>query len=104
LLRPPNELPGFRNLNEIGIENEHFNFATLSDPNNHQKFIKPIVQIDYEFLLCKHFKLAKKHTTFNLKYDEKQPHTKLYIQKVWQEKMILFHKIFSYIVHTWTKA
>jgi hypothetical protein len=31
LLRPPNELLGFRYLNEIGIENEHFNYATLSD-------------------------------------------------------------------------
>jgi hypothetical protein len=86
LLRPPSELPGFRNLNEIEIKSEHFNYATWSGPNNHQKLIKPIVEIDYRFMLCKHFKLAKKHTTFNLKHDGKQPHRKFYIQKVWQEK------------------
>jgi hypothetical protein len=31
MLRPFSELLGFRHLNEIGVENEHFNFATLSD-------------------------------------------------------------------------
>jgi hypothetical protein len=31
LLKPPSELLGFRYLNEIGVENEHFNYATLSD-------------------------------------------------------------------------
>jgi hypothetical protein len=31
LLKPPSELSGFRYLNEIGVENEHFNYATLSD-------------------------------------------------------------------------
>jgi hypothetical protein len=31
LLKPPNELFGFRYLNEIKVENEHFNSATLSD-------------------------------------------------------------------------
>jgi hypothetical protein len=31
MLRPPSEPPGFRYLNEIGAENEPFNFATLSD-------------------------------------------------------------------------
>jgi hypothetical protein len=31
VLRPPDELLGFKYLNEIGIENEHFNSATLSD-------------------------------------------------------------------------
>jgi hypothetical protein len=28
--------------------------------------MKPVVQIDYKFLLCKHFKLAKKHTISNI--------------------------------------
>jgi hypothetical protein len=28
--------------------------------------MKPMVQIDYKFLLCKHFKLAKKHTISNI--------------------------------------
>ncbi len=28
--------------------------------------MKLIVQIDYKFLLCKHFKLAKRHTTSNI--------------------------------------
>jgi hypothetical protein len=31
LLKPPNELPGFKYLNEIWTKNEHFNFTTLSD-------------------------------------------------------------------------
>jgi hypothetical protein len=31
LLRPPNELLGFKYLNEIGAENEHFNSITLND-------------------------------------------------------------------------
>jgi hypothetical protein len=31
MLRPPSELLGFWYLNEIGVENEHFNFATLID-------------------------------------------------------------------------
>jgi hypothetical protein len=44
------------------------------------------------------------HTTFNLKHDGKQPHIKFYIQKVWQEIVILLHKIFSYVVCTRTKA
>jgi hypothetical protein len=30
MLKPLDELLGFRYLNEIGAENEHFNFATLS--------------------------------------------------------------------------
>jgi hypothetical protein len=51
--------------------------------NSHQKFTKPIVQIDYKFLSCKNFKLMKKHITFNLKHDGKQPHIEFYIQKVW---------------------
>jgi hypothetical protein len=29
--------------------------------------MKPIVQIDYKFLSCKHFKLAKRHTTSNIR-------------------------------------
>jgi hypothetical protein len=66
--------------------------------NSHQKFINLVIQID------KHFKLAKKHTTFKLKHDGTQPHIKFYIQKVWHEKMILLHKIFSCIVHTRTKV
>jgi hypothetical protein len=28
--------------------------------------MKPVVQIDYKFLSCKHFKLAKRHTTSNI--------------------------------------
>jgi hypothetical protein len=31
MLKTLNELSSFRYLNEIGVENEHFNFATLSD-------------------------------------------------------------------------
>jgi hypothetical protein len=34
LLRPPNELLGFRYLNKIGAENEHFNSTTLNDKNS----------------------------------------------------------------------
>jgi hypothetical protein len=29
--------------------------------------MKPVVQIDYMFLSCKHFKLAKRHTLSNSK-------------------------------------
>jgi hypothetical protein len=31
VLRPLNKLSSFRYLNEIGVENEHFNSTTLSD-------------------------------------------------------------------------
>jgi hypothetical protein len=30
-LNPFDKLPNFRSLNEIGVENEHFNSTTLSD-------------------------------------------------------------------------
>jgi len=35
------------------------------------------------------FKLVKKHTTFNLKHDGKQPHIEFYVQQVWHERVIL---------------
>jgi len=31
MLRPPSEIPSLNYLNEIGGENEHFNFATKSE-------------------------------------------------------------------------
>lgn len=30
-VKATHELPSFKYLNEIGVENEHFNFATLND-------------------------------------------------------------------------
>jgi hypothetical protein len=32
--------------------------------------MKLIIQINYMFLSCNHFKLAKRHTTSNSKHDE----------------------------------
>jgi hypothetical protein len=35
--------------------------------NSHKKFIRLVVQIDYRFLSCKHFKPIRKHTISNSK-------------------------------------
>jgi hypothetical protein len=34
--------------------------------------MKSVIQINYMFISCKHFKLAKKHTTSNSKHDGKK--------------------------------
>jgi hypothetical protein len=34
--------------------------------NSFKKFMILVVQIDYKLISCKHFKLAKRHTTSNI--------------------------------------
>jgi hypothetical protein len=62
--------------------------------------MKPVVQIDYKFILCKHFKLAKRHTTSNIR--KKNNYTSNFMYKRYGRKKIFYFK--KYFLVQFTKG
>ncbi len=84
MLRPLGELLGFKYLNEIGAENNHFNSTTLNDKES-QNIYEPNSSNRLQVFIVQTFQTCKK--TYNFKHMQENNYTSNFMYKRYGRKM-----------------